>query len=69
MSPNGLQLSTQPPAGTIKEVFLMSKLGVAIGLFAYTIQQYLTHFVDNTRLMLKHYEPPTTFNEAKIFVQ
>ena len=40
-----------------------------IGLFAGAIQQYISHFASNVKLMLKHYEPPTNFTEAKIFLQ
>jgi putative Mg2+ transporter-C (MgtC) family protein len=50
-------------------IWVVSAIGVMIGLFACSVQQYLSHFVSNAKLMLRHYEPPTNFNEAKIFVQ
>lgn len=40
-----------------------------IGLFAGAIQQYISHFATNAKLMLKYYEPPTNITEAKVFLQ
>jgi len=68
-SPCGFPHLTLTLLGIIKEVpNLNIILGVAVGLFAGAIQQYLNHFVEHTKLMLKHYEPPTNFAEVKTFI-
>ena len=39
-----------------------------VGLIAGTFQEYLTHFIHHARAMFKHYEPPTSWNQWRIFI-